>query len=148
MKWNWGTTIALVIILFLAIMAGMVYVAMRQTNEMMDANYYEKEIQYQQLIDASRRYEQLPQDSLLKVAPDHIAIYIPTAQLQDFRGGELELLHLNDGAADHKIALQPDAAGLCLIPLNALKNGSYKMRLSWTAAGEKYYKDQEIQIWN
>jgi len=89
MKWNWGTTIALVIILFLAIMAGMVYVAMRQTNEMMDANYYEKEIQYQQLIDASRRYEQLPQDSLLKVAPDHIAIYIPTAQLQDSKEGSL-----------------------------------------------------------
>ena len=47
---NWGKGITLVIILFIITMLGMVYVASKQTNEMVEANYYDKELKYQNLI--------------------------------------------------------------------------------------------------
>ena len=43
---NWGYKILFVIILFVVGMVGMVIVAFKQSNEMLDTNYYERELQY------------------------------------------------------------------------------------------------------
>ena len=47
---NWGHKITIVILTFIIGMLGMVYVASKQTNEMFDSNYYEKELKYQNYI--------------------------------------------------------------------------------------------------
>jgi hypothetical protein len=49
---NWGHKITIVIIVFLVGMLGMVFIALRQNNEMIDDDYYKKELAYQQVIDA------------------------------------------------------------------------------------------------
>ena len=62
---NWGYKILFVIILFVVGMVGMVIVAFKQSNEMLDTNYYERELQYQQLIDASARLNQITKAEIL-----------------------------------------------------------------------------------
>ncbi len=44
---NWGHKITIVIVVFLVAMVSMVIVAYRQTNDMIDENYYTKELEYQ-----------------------------------------------------------------------------------------------------
>jgi len=62
---NWGKSITIVIVSFIAIVLGMVYVASKQTNEMIDKNYYDKEIKYQTLIDAAENLNKVSKDSLI-----------------------------------------------------------------------------------
>ncbi len=50
---NWGARIAILIVTFVVSMIGMVVVAFQQTNEMTDANYYQKELEYQHRPDAT-----------------------------------------------------------------------------------------------
>ena len=50
---NWGHKLTIVIVLFVAGMLGMVSYAMMQDNEMIDDHYYQKELEYQDVIDAS-----------------------------------------------------------------------------------------------
>jgi hypothetical protein len=51
---NWGHKIAIVIAAFVIGMLSMVYFASQQTNEMIDDNYYQKELAYQDIINAKR----------------------------------------------------------------------------------------------
>ena len=49
-KWNWGTGILLSIIVFMAILIGIVYVFMNQDVDLVTKDYYGKELRYQDQI--------------------------------------------------------------------------------------------------
>lgn len=51
---NWGHKITAVIAIFIIAMMSMVYLAFQQTNDMVDTNYYDKELKYQLKIDAAQ----------------------------------------------------------------------------------------------
>ena len=52
---SWGYRVLIILGIFLVGMISMVIVATKQTNEMIDSDYYEKELAYQQVIDARKR---------------------------------------------------------------------------------------------
>ena len=52
---SWGRGISIFIILFIITMLGMVWLSMQQNVEMIDTNYYQKEIEYQNVIDGKNR---------------------------------------------------------------------------------------------
>jgi regulatory protein YycI of two-component signal transduction system YycFG len=49
---NWGRGLTLFIVGFILAMLGMVYIAFKQSNEMIEDNYYDREVKYQEIIDA------------------------------------------------------------------------------------------------
>ena len=53
---NWGYKLIVVIAVFLIAMLAMVGVAYKQSNEMVESNYYDKEINYQSLINAASNF--------------------------------------------------------------------------------------------
>ena len=54
---SWGKGLSIVIIGFIVIMLGMVYISFQQTNEMIEDNYYDRELKYQEVINAKNRLE-------------------------------------------------------------------------------------------
>ena len=53
---NWGHGILITIIIFVASILGMVVLSSRQSIDMMDEGYYEKELKHQELIDESANF--------------------------------------------------------------------------------------------
>ena len=49
---NWGHAIAIVCILFIASMLGLVYFSFQQNVQLVETNYYEKELNYQKTINS------------------------------------------------------------------------------------------------
>ena len=62
---NWGKGLTLFIVGFMLAMLGMVYLAFKQTNEMIEDNYYDREVKYQQIIDAKLNLNPLLSEFLL-----------------------------------------------------------------------------------
>lgn len=56
---NWGYKILTVIMVFITAMGTMITIAMRQKNELVDEQYYVRELQHQALIDAGRNLHAL-----------------------------------------------------------------------------------------
>jgi len=144
---SWGYKISLVIIVFIVGMLGMVYVASKQSNEMMDKDYYEKELEYQKLIDAAQNLNRLniEKDSVLYLKNDNLLLQFPKGTYENGVNGTLELIRLDDEKKDKIIDLSPKE-GLQYIPLKELHSGKYKIRLHWQHTNQPYYMENSIYI--
>lgn len=143
---NWGYKILIVIIAFILIMLGMVYVAMQQTNDMEDTNYYEKELKYQSKIDASNNLNAYNSDSILLQLKDAVQIRIPEGLDTDFKNGSLEFLRSDDKRKDVNVSFLPDSAGVFKISKSRFTHGFYKVRIAWDNGAQHYYKETSISI--
>lgn len=144
---NWGYKILLVIIAFIVGMLSMVYIASKQTNEMIDKDYYEKELKYQNLINAAQNLNNLnvKKDSILFVENKMLKLKLPTNTFENFKSGNLELLRLDDIKKDKNIELNP-INGNQDISMNELFTGNYKIRLFWENASTQYYIEKTLFI--
>lgn len=143
---NWGYKITIVIAGFIVIMSGMVYVAMQQTNEMMDKNYYDKEMHYQELINAAENLNQINSDPIIGKTEDGLSLQIPLSMVDGFEKGTLELINNADHEHDLHIKITPDSIGQFSIPGVAVAHGSYRARISWTHRDTPYYREQDLMI--
>lgn len=140
---NWGKGITIVILVFLISMLSMVYVASRQTNEMIDDHYYERELAYQQVIDAQERTaaQGLP---LVSIQTEGVLVQIPANIRPKDTGGTATFLRLSNQQLDRRFALTPDSTGRQLFPAAEFVKGEYRFRLQWQSGGETYYREENI----
>jgi hypothetical protein len=143
---NWGYKILIVIVLFIVSMLAMVFVSFRQTNDMVDTNYYEKELKYQSLIDASKNLNDVSSIDLISPKDGGIAVTIPPSLLVDFKNGQLEFLKNDDQKQDFTLNFEPIADGVYLIPNAKLQTGSYKVRIQWESNKKSYYREQTVIV--
>ena len=143
---NWGNKIALVIIVFVGIMMGMVFVAFKQTNEMIDDNYYDKEIKYHSKIDASQSLRNFTTADIVTTSQNGVMIQIPSALCTQFSNGTIELLRSSDQSKDLNAGFTPDKNGQFLLSNEKLASGKYTARIAWKNDNKDYYKEQTIFI--
>ena len=143
---NWGKGITLVIILFIITMLGMVFYASKQTNEMVENNYYDKELKYQSLIDASKNLNVISTDSLIVQEENQLKVVIPNALVNGFKDGNIEFLSSDAEKKDTNIAFSPDSTGNYIIPRNDIKSGYYNARIKWISNEKNYYREQKVII--
>lgn len=143
---NWGYKIFIVIILFIVGMFGMVYVAFKQTNEMMDSNYYDKEVHYQTKIDAAKNINEVMSGDLISLAGESMKIALPVNTVIRYEKGDIEFVKQDEMKYDQTVPLSPDSMGLMNLSLAKFKHGLYKARISWRADQKDYYREQNILI--
>ncbi len=143
---NWGYKIFIVIILFIAGMFGMVYVAFKQTNEMMDSNYYDKEVHYQTKIDAAKNINEVMNGDLISLEGENMKIALPISTIHEFLKGDIEFVKQDEMKYDQTVQLTPDSNGLMNLSLAKFKHGLYKARITWHADQKEYYREQNILV--
>ena len=90
---NWGYKILLTVIIFILVMVFFVYVSMQQKNELIENNYYEKELAYQSKIDASARLADIMKGNTIATkTQDTLHIIIPMELMDQFSDGKLEFI--------------------------------------------------------
>lgn len=143
---NWGYKITIVIVVFIASMLAMVAVSFKQNNEMIDANYYDKEMKYQSLIDGANNLNSISTDSIIRVEANHLLVTLPINAMSNFKEGNIEFIKNDDMSKDHTIKLVPDKDGKCQISRNKFATGFYTARVFWTSDEKNYYKEQRINL--
>lgn len=145
---NWGFKIMTVIILFIVGMMTMLFIAFKQTNEMVDKNYYQRELQYQSLIDASENLSAISKNPLLKLSDENVELSLPAGARNAFEGGEIEFLCVNDQNKDVTIPIQIGQDGLQQIERKGLGKGNYTVRINWKNEGKQFYRQEKLIIAN
>jgi len=123
--------------------------ASRQRVDLVRADYYEAEIKFQQQIDRVERSRPVAAEVALKY--DARAAKIIVQLPRESRAGaygKIELYRPSDARQDKNIKLTPDATGQQQIDVRELKNGLWKVRVSWTCAGQEYFVEKPITISN
>ena len=142
---NWGHKIAIAYILFVVGMLSLVYVSSLQTNEMIDENYYEKELQYQSLIDGKNNLSQFTQKELLRDSASMLVLALPLEVRENCKG-EITFLRNDDKKKDKQMTLALDANGNQYFPKSHFAMGVYWVRIKWESQNKSYYSEQKILI--
>jgi len=143
---NWGHGILGTIILFLAGIAFMVYVASKQTNEMVDDHYYQKELAYQGVIDASKNLQMITGKSLLSQNTEKLLIQFPQGGFEQMVSGSVDLQRNDAKEKDLHIDISSPGNGTIELSKSNLSRGMYKIRISWINEQIPYYAEENIFI--
>lgn len=124
------------------------YLACTHRSELVNENYYDQEIKYQSRIDSARRARQLatPVAASYDDASKSILISLPLEHAGKEVTGEVELYRPSAAGQDQHFKLEPDARGAQIIPAAALEQGLWKVRVTWSVAGQDYFFDEKIAV--
>ena len=143
---NWGHKITIVIVVFLVGMLSMVYYATQQTNEMVDDQYYQKEMVYQQVIDAQQNLQNISDDNLVSQTMYEMVFTLPTGTYEKLEKGNIELLRNDAKSKDVQVAIVPNGSNRRVIAKSTLSKGVYKARIRWTSDKKEFYKEESVYV--
>ncbi len=113
---------------------------------MIDDNYYQKELHYQELIDAQQNLLNLTSNNLVSQNEYDVIITLPYGAFEKLEQGNIELLKSDDKEKDVQLPLTPNGYNHRTINKTELVKGMYKARIRWTNAGIEYYKEESVFV--
>jgi hypothetical protein len=148
-KLNWGHGVAIALAAFICFIMFMIIIFPlgQQNSELVSNNYYEEELSYQEVIDAKRNAEKLPEKPVYQQLKDGIKITFPQSIKPDGKKIDFILYRTDDANLDVKKEALLDAANSILIPENVISKGSYTLKLKWQQNEKQYQLDYDI-LWN
>lgn len=146
MKWNWGTGIFIVIVLFLGACAAFIIYSQGQKWSMVEEDYYPKELRHEEKLVKMRNANSLVNPLTITMEQSNVVIRFPG----EFKGkelkGKIDFYRPSDESLDLVIPIVPDTALIQLIPLRQLSRGRYVVKVEWSSDGKDFFKEQDIFI--
>jgi hypothetical protein len=146
MKFNWGTGIFIVIALFfVAIIAFFIYINQLDIN-LVEDNYYEKELAYQQKIDKIDNTSSLAGKISLAQEPGVMIIRFPAIGKELKPEGTVLFYRPSDPKKDFTIPLQLNDSLQQIIGVSGIDPGRWTIKIDWKMGGKDYYFEEGIII--
>lgn len=145
-KFNWGTGIALAMIVMISGMIFLVSIALRQDYDLVESDYYQKSVDYQKHIDEVKNTETLAEKVRFDQISDSLKLTFPAlSAVQDY-SGEIHFYSPVEEKRDETVKLKLNDKFSQAIDLKNLKNGRYTVKIGWTVNKKSYYQEQEITL--
>jgi hypothetical protein len=145
-KFNWGTGIVLALIVMVAGMCVLVSIAVRQKFDLVDNDYYQKSISYQQHIEEVGNTAGLEKRIVFELSADTLKLTFPNlANYQEYTG-EIHFYSPVEEKRDLKLPIKLDVGFSQAIGLKNLEKGRYQLKIDWIANKVSYYQEEEIAV--
>lgn len=145
-KFNWGTGIVLALVIMVSGMIYLVSIALRQNDDLVDNDYYQKSIAYQQHIDEVRNNDALTEKIRFELSSESLKLSFPKlANSQEYEG-EIHFYSPVEEKRDMKLKIKLDSTYNQFIDLKSLEKGRYQVKIDWKASKVSYYQEEEIAV--
>jgi nitrogen fixation protein FixH len=143
----WPASIVGFFVIAVVFLATFVAWAMRQREDLVSADYYEREVRYQEQLDSMNRSQTLAAQVVVTFDPSQQAIFItlPRDQRQDATG-QVHLYRPSDARLDRELPLALNADGVQRLDARKLDNGLWKVRVKWNSNRQEYFLDQPVIV--
>jgi len=145
-KFNWGTGIVLA---FLIMMSGMIYlvsIALRQDFDLVDDDYYQKSITYQQHIEKEKNNNALSEKIKIDQSTGSLSLTFPNlASVQEY-SGEIHFYSPVEAKRDQTVKIKLDSSYIQTVDLTNLLKGRYEVKIDWKVGETGYYQEEEIVV--
>ncbi len=145
MKINWGTGIVIAIIAFMSFIMYFV-ISMSTDNkfshDLVTDNYYQKELEFQDQIDATKNAKLLEEDVEIVKSEKGLQIYFPKIFKNEMEG-KVFLYRPSNKQLDFEIPISITDNYL-LVPEKSLLDGRWNISVKVTHNNKEYYFSEEI----
>ncbi len=146
-KLNWGTGITIVIVLFLVITIGQVLAIHYLVDyDLVQEEYYDAEIKYQEQIDKMKRTNNLPEQLNIKITGEVIEIKFPPLFKPDSISGMLIYYKPSDDLLDMEQKIDLNEEGKMHMDTKKLSTGLWKVKVEWAVNGIQYYNEKILMV--
>jgi hypothetical protein len=135
---NWGYRILLAYLLFMSMMIYFIFVANAQHNELIEDHYYERELQFQDRLDAKNNLIATKVQPTIEHQLNTIQIKLPNELHETRTAAQLEFIRWSDQSKDWKPATVTFENGVLNIPDINFIEGLYKLRIKWNYNQKDY----------
>ena len=146
MKFNWGTGILIVIILFLLGIGSLVYISFQHKINLVYKDYYPKEIVHQQMIDRVRNTHRLKKEVQVSYRGDRLEVIFPDVFNFDEVNGNILFYRPSDFEDDVTYPIALSDSGTQNISTRELLKGKYIVKMEWEYHDSGYYFEKSIHI--
>ena len=139
---NWGKRIVIGMALFMGFILTMVITMMRQKIDLVEEDYYKRELNYESQIDAQKNYVSAVEKIRLQMKDDSLVVYFPDA----FRGEEvtIALQRPNDKSHDRVLSAKPSEK--VVIQTAEFPKGIFTCTINGQIEGQPYEMSQQVTI--
>jgi nitrogen fixation protein FixH len=146
MKFNWGTGIFIFITLFILAVVAFIIYASNLDIKMVEDNYYDRELAYQERIDRLNNTAALPWKVSIEQGPGIIRVQFPILERPAISTGKLLLYRPSDPAKDFSVPLQLNDSSSQDIDIKGIDKGKWIIKMDWMMDGKGYYFEKEVFI--
>lgn len=146
MKLSWGYRIALLYGGFLLLIALLVGGSMMQRFDLVADNYYERELAYQDVIDADRNQQSLSAPVVMNLKNSKLEFVFPDDFANTNIAGEIWFYSPVQESWDKKVPLNITEQQF-FVDAGDLQPTRYMVKLSWEANGKKYYQEMPLNLY-
>ena len=139
---NWGKGIIIGMVLFMGFILTLVVIMMRQDIDLVQEDYYQKELEYNKQYDAEVNYMNAKDSIWMELSSDNLYLHFP----EEFQTGKasVQLIRPNDKKMDVNLSLE--ALGTVTIPLKNIAKGRFNCKVSGSLNGKPYEMSQQITV--
>lgn len=144
MKLNWGIFAFGLFGSFALFMIGLAIFASQQTNELVTDDYYEKELEFKEVLKKQERTNELTEQLTWKVKDNNFIINFPK-EINDEITGTIVFFKPSSEKDDKEISFQTSTNNY-KFDISNYSSGMYKMKIDWDANYTEYYNEDQIVI--
>ena len=147
-KFTWGHGVIVALGSFIAFILFMIFMFPngQQNSEMITENYYEEELDYQNVIDAKNNADLLAEKPQYVQDASGIKVVFPKEISNANAKFSIDLHRADDQKLDVKREMTLDGSNAIFIPAKVLVKGNYVLRTHWTKDNKKYQIDYDL-VW-
>lgn len=142
---NWGYRIAIAFVLFASFIGYIVYKASTTKIDLVDSNYYEQELKYQNVMNEKQNTAELNWKPVIKQSNSSIIISFPADSSNMVEKCKCVFFRPSDSRLDRTIDVSL-TNGEYQLAANQFVKGCYTIKLRWQMNGKNYMDEQNIFV--
>ncbi len=146
MKISWGIKIAATYIIFVTGVIIMVLIFMNQDVHLVTDNYYAKDLEYQEQIDKIDRTGLLKEQLEIVNLQSVIKFVFPAEFSSAVISGRIDFYRPSDQSQDFSVEITTDSLLTQMISTEKMMKGVWKVKVDWSANGNKYYNEKILMV--
>jgi hypothetical protein len=145
-NWNWGTKLFIATAIFMLFLLGLVYMTTLQDRSMVEDEYYQKSMVYQEMIDKKNNAKQLEQQIQINLGSEYLSIVFQDNFNPESISGEIKIYRPSDIKLDIQIPIKLDSTRSFHFPKNKLTKGKYIVKIDYKVGEKGYYQEQVVFV--
>jgi hypothetical protein len=141
---SWGNKLVIVFVVFVALMAILVYKAVNTKFELVTKDYYKEELRYQDKIDGAAN-ARTAGSIMLKQDASTITLQLPTSLQTSISEGEAWFYCKTDAAKDQRLPIKIED-GIYSFDKSVFAKSTYELKLQLTNNSKQYYYKEFITV--
>ena len=139
---NWGKGIIIAMGAFMSFILFMVFTLMSKSTDLESEDYYKKEIEYEQEMNALKNASQLKENAEINLTEEFVVVVLPTKE--DVSNVQIALFRPDNKKMDK--LLNENNSKTIMIAKNTLLKGRYNVAIKYEVNGKKILQKEEIMI--